>query len=349
MQLPKNNTMAETSFLITKTVDVSGKWVPIVISELSEISNVIMEIKSVSVKSNKPDVACPWIASWNGSHIMKATHRLADSIRLADNVTNEKTISKVHGVTGMDEGLNITHMSAAMQNNIRQYFLSDLHMAYAEAKSLLLEKGTLKDCLDKSDVISIHSELRSPQNKKIDCMICNEQGASNPISKFLQHILCNRSTACLLEAFSHEQVQYLQASSRNVDTSTFPGIFYKDTRPQFPIVPLEGLQKMFDFFHEIELESNLYYISDKQKAPIISVYVPEHPKSLLTITCQLEVSYRSLDDPFLSSPPECGPENIVFNHPKLLSLSQMICGEKDFAMLQTNLSLFDDLRKFYKK
>lgn len=344
--------MAETSFLVTKTTDVTGKWIPIIIPELSEISNIIVEIKSISVTSNKPDIACPWIASWNGSHIMKARHRLVDAIKLTDTASSEKSLSRVHGVTGMDEGLNISDRSLAMQNNIRQYFLSDLHIAFSMARSLVLEKGTLKDCLDKSDMISVHSELRGTQNKKIDCMIFNEQqkqGASNSISKFLYQVLQNRSTFCLLEAFSHEQAQYLQASCRNVEATTFPILFYKDSRPQFPIVPLEGLEKMLDFFHEIELESNLYYVNEKQKPLIISVYVPEAPKSQVTITCKLEVCYRNLDDQFLSAPPECGPANISFNHPKLLSVSQMICGEKDICMLQNNLCLFDELRKTYKK
>ena len=345
-------TMAESSFLVTKSIDVSGKWVPIVITELSEIANVIVEIKSISVTCNKTDVSCPWLASWNGAHMMKAKHRLADPIRLTDSISSEKTISRVHGVTGMDQGLNITHLSGAMQNNIRQYFLSDLHMAYAEARTLILEKNNIKDCLEKSDVISIHSELRSPQNKKIDCMIIHDQqiqSASNPISKFLYQILHNRSTTCILEAFSHEQIQYLQASCRNIDTTTFPILFYKDSRPQFPIVPLEGLQKMFDFFHEIELESNLYCVNDKQKPPVISVYVPGCSKPQITVTCKIEVCYRSIDDPFLSSPPECGTGCIAFNNPQLLAVSEMICGGKDICMLQNNFTVFDDLRKAYKK
>ena len=343
--------MADTSFLVTKTIDGAGKWVPIIITELSEISNVIVEIKSISVTSNKPDIACPWIASWNGAHIMKARHRLADAIKLIQ-VSSEKYMDRVHGVTGMDEGLNITHRSLAMQNNIRQYFLSDLHIAYSTARSLVLEKGTLKDCLDKSDIISVHSDLIGTQNKKIDCMIFNEQqkhSAPNPISQFLCQVLQNRSTFCILEAFCHEQAQYLQASCRNVEATTFPILFYKDSRPQFPIIPLEGLEKMLDFFHEIELESNLYYVNEQQKPPIISVYVPETLKSQVAITCKLEVFYRNVDDQFLSAPPECGPANISFNHPKLLSVSQMICGEKDICMLQNNLCLFDELRKTYKK
>lgn len=346
------NKMAEISIIVSKTIDGIGKWVPIIISEVSEITNVILEIKSVSVTSNKKDKACPWIASWNGYHIMKARHRLADPIKITDALSSEKSVCRVHGVTGMDEGLNINHLSLAMQNNVRQYFLSDLHIAYAEARSVLLEKGTLKDCLDKSDIISVHCDIRSTQSKKTECIIVFEQqmqGASNSISKFLYQVLHNRSTCCLLEAFCQEQVQYLQASCRNVDTATFPLLFYKDSRPQFPIVPLEGLQKMLDFFHEIELESNLYYVNEKQKPLVISVYVPETPKSQVTVTCKLEVCYRNLDDQYLSEPPECGSATISFSHPKLLSVSQTICGEKDICMLQNNLCLFEELRKTYKK
>ena len=344
--------MAEISIIVTKTIDGSGKWVPIIISEVSEITNVILEIKSVSVTSNKKDLACPWIASWNGYHIMKARHRLADPIKITDALCSEKSVCRVHGVTGMDKGLNMNQLSLAMQNNVRQYFLSDLHIAYAEARSLILEKGTVKNCLDKSDIVSVHSDIRSTQSKKIECIVVYEQkmqSASNSISKFLCRVIHNRSTCCLLEAFCQEQVQQLKASCRNVDTNTFPLLFYKDSRPQFPIVPLEGLEKMFDFFREIELESNLSYVNEKQKPLIISVYVPETPASQVSVTCKVEVCYRNLDDQYLSEPPECGPATISFNHPKLLSVSQTICGEKDICMLQNNLCLFEELSKTYKK
>lgn len=345
--------MAARSFKVSKSTEVSGRWIPIVLSEFSEIRNVIVEITRINVSCNNSTLSCPWIAKWNGSLLMKTLCRLSDHIIVSqENFPCGKEISRVHGITGLDEGFNMSHLSSTTLNNIRQYFLSDLHITYAAARSLVLEKGSLRDCLDKSDIVSLHTDMRQTDDKKTECLVVLEKEAqckSNAISQYLFCLLHNRSARSLLQTFSHNQVQFLQSSCKHVDASTFPIVQYKDSRPQHLLVPLEGIEKTMDFFHDIESESNLYYIDAKSKPIVVFLYVPHHAEVPLTYVCEVDVVYHSLGDPILSGPPEHEQGDPFFNHPLLLSLSQAICGEKDLDMMENNLGLFKDMSHTYKK
>ena len=357
--------MAATSFMVTKTTSVSGKWIPLVISESTDIKNIIIEITRINVVCNKADAACPWIATWNGSPLMKTRQRLADSIRVADdNFPCGKSVSRVHGVTGMDKGLNVKDISPSMLNNIRQYFLSDLHIAFADARATVLEKGSIRNCLERLDIVSLNSgdtgpaeEEEEQRRRTTDCLPVydkkEEIPSNNPISKFLCCILQNRSTACILEIFSQKHSIYLDGCCPQLDTSLFPMVYYKNDQTH-SLVPLDAVENMMDFFQDIESESNLFFVDDgKQKPMIVFINIPHHEDiGLLTFTCQMDVCYRSIDDPILSGPPEQVECNaMLFNHPRLLSICETICGEKDVEQMENNIHLFleEKVSSVYKK
>jgi hypothetical protein len=354
--------MAATTFIVTKTTSVSGKWIPLIISESTEIKNIIIEITRINVVCNKADAACPWIATWNGLPLMKTRQRLADSIRVADdNFPCGKSVSRVHGVTGMGNGINVKDISPSMLNNIRQYFLSDLHIAFADARATVLEKGSIRKCLGRLDIVSLNSGKtgadEDERRRTTDCLPVydkKELTPNNAISKFMCCILQNRSTACILEIFSQKHSIYLDGCCPQLDTSLFPMLYYQNDQ-RHSLVPLEAVENMMDFFQDIESESNLFFVDDgKQKPMVVFIHIPHHHADvgLLTFTCQMDVCYRSIDDPMLSGPPEQVECNaMLFNHPRLLSLCETICGEKDIEQMENNIHIFlqQEVSCVYKK
>jgi hypothetical protein len=341
---------------VKSNVTDSGKWIKLPLTELCDISNVIIEINKIYVDCNLNEVICPWILMYDMLPIIKRKTILSNPLQIKDeSPLSGKTIWKVHGLTG---NCNVhidssTLFTEATKSNIYQYFLSDIHMKYSAVKEAISKKGSwgLRNILEENgDMTTLYSD------QKIQCIIVDDQSSRQPIKEFINLLLCNESMSSLLQVFSHNAAQQLSAS-KDVDTSTFP--FTSKLKSRQHLIPFEAIEKSIEFLNELEVNCNLFFIGknavdNKNKTCpfVLYIYVPVRSSGEpLTFTCKADVTYRSLQDDVLTGPPRIDALlTPYFDDPVLMSMCEAIHTQKTLETIEKNLHLFCDMYdKQYKK
>lgn len=344
--------MAGKRLCVAKTqVTESDKWILVPLAELHEIPNVIIEFDKISVDCNIKEIACPWLVIYDSTPMLKRKIKLTDPVKVEDeSPLSGKTIWRVHGITGnCNVGVDMSDTSDVTKSNIYQYFLSDIHMKYAAAKQFISERGgSLRHVIQETgDIATFYAD------QMIECIIMKNENSKHPIKEFINVLLCNISTCCLLQAFSHNYSQKLMFCNE-VEATVFP-FCLKSDHDQY-ILPVDTCQRALDFFMEIENECNLFFL-DTIKSNLFNlyIYIPKkqnHHQFPLTFTCKIDVTYRSLQDTLMSGSPLLDPlpQTPLFENPFLLSLCEVINCEKNLEQVEKNLCLFKEkYNLFYKK
>ena len=295
------------------------KWISFDIQDFLNLRGQIIEIENISLKCNDINVCSPFIINWNDREIVLKEVELCDPIPVPG---KPKQISRCHGCTLCNWDRN-KYITPTLQNNIYQFFASDMQMAYMNFKNYITENDSLTDCCKECDIHTYYADSKQ-KTGSIECItfsttiLQHKKKNRDPLLHFIEEILNCDSMCSLFKHFTEPYMKTLERYgvefvTQQENENIFPPIqIQKECDSDFSsdedetilewcfILPIDAIKKMLLFCQTLENQNNVYYIPEKETNPLTCfIYTPRTEHSLTYILdIQLLIGKLSTENNF---------------------------------------------------
>ena len=298
------------------------QWMSFQIGQFSSLIGKLIAIENISLKCNDVNVCSPFILNWNGREVVSKSVELCDPHSVPGSTSK---LTRCHGCTlcGWDKN---KYLSPVLQENIKQFFASDVQTSYLNLKRQVLQNRSLTDGCKDCDVQTYFADPVH-KNGAIECLLFADDQFQHQLKRgkdallsFIDQIMKNDSLHTLFKHFSFPYFKRLDRYGIEMVTNEdnediFPPLMVNrcyDTDDSDDecsdksgdwsfILPVDAIKKMLLFLQKLETENNVYYVSDAEKNTLTCyVHVPatvEKLRYVLEIRVLVgKISDNCLDD-----------------------------------------------------
>lgn len=272
--------------------------------DLSVMKDCLLAIRSFVVNATDGERSCPYLMTWCGTDLVKRRYALGEYIPSPFG-GEDTSVMKVHGFTSphtsqLNEWDRYRELPPILNQNVQDFFMSDIQVAYMNLAREVDEEGSLLACCPAGWTKAFYPE----GTMSLDCLLVplenKETADKSNLLQFLEEIVNNDMLMSLFQQFQRTHIQRLvnHGLKIKVDEENSCRV-YNDTHYVFP---LEAVQQMMDLCQELEVNNFLYYNSHMEDG--VSRYVGEPiqchvlvPKSdrPMNLTVSIEIALGSLE------------------------------------------------------